>query len=99
MEYKSFGEYLKSLPENTIFRIWQKKWTFTPYECEEKFVDQSIYIDSMCSFIIIDDIIDLPNGDLLLAAHHSDDDKNSYTEYYRLSDISIAKSDMDNIKF
>lgn len=99
MEYKTFYDYLKSLPENTIFRLWHKKWIFTPYEVDAKFTDQSLYIDSICSFIIIDDIINLPDGDLLLAVHSSSDDENTYTDYYKLSEISIAKVCNDNTIF
>lgn len=95
MEYKSFGEYLKTLPENTVFRIWEYKKMFTPYEQDEKFSNQSIYENELAQHVIIDDVIELPDGDLLLAVHDWEYDKAEYTDYYKLSNISIAKADRD----
>lgn len=94
MEHKSFGEYLKTLRENTVFRIWRYKKMFTPYEQDEKFSDQSVYEDEFAKRIVIDDVIELPDGDLLLAVHDWECES-SYINYYKLSDISIAKSDSD----
>lgn len=95
MQYKSFSEYLNTLPENTVFRIWEYKKMFTPYEQDEKFLDQSIYENGLAQHVIIDDVIELPDGDLLLAVHDWEYDKAEYTDYYKLSNISIARSDSD----
>ena len=96
-EYKSFSEYLKPLPENTVFRIWEYKKMFTPYEQDEKFSDQSVYEDEIAQRVIIDNVIELPDGDLLLAVHDWECDYGSsmYTDYYKLSNISIAKANSD----
>ena len=93
MQYNSFTEYLKSLPPNTIFRMWEYKRMFTPYEQEEKFSDESVYVNTECEFVYIKDIITLPDGDLLLAVSpvYLDD----YVEYHKLSNISLAKSVKD----
>ena len=94
MEYKSFGEYLKTLPSNTVFRLWEYKRMFTPYEQAEKFIDQSIYKDEICDYVIIKDVINLPNGDLLLAMTYPNSDS-KYISYYKLSEIALAKSESD----
>ena len=93
MTYNSFGDYLKSLPPDTIFRVWEKKFVFTPYEQENKFVDQSVYENETCEFVTIKDVINLPDGDLLLAAE--DIECKGHTDYFKLSGIAIAKRDKD----
>lgn len=93
MQYNSFAEYLQSLPPNTVFRLWEYKRMFTPYEQEEKFSDESLYVDDECEFVHIKDVITLPDGDLLLAV--SLESMPSYTDYHKLSNISIAKADKD----
>lgn len=93
MNYNSFYDYLKSLPEDTIFRIWQRKFIFTPYEESMAFSDESVYQNEVCEKIRIKDLITLPNNDTLIAACWEDDD--SYITYYKLSEIDIAKSDKD----
>ena len=91
--YNSFGEYLATLPPDTIFRLWEYKRMFTPYEQEEKFSDESLYVDDECKFVCIKDVIILPDGDLLLAISPLDLD--GYVAYHKLSDISLAKADKD----
>ena len=93
MQYNSFGEYLVTLPPDTIFRMWEYKRMFTPYEQEEKFSDESLYVNTQCEFIRIKDVITLPDGDLLLAV--SPIDLSEYVAYHKLSDISLAKTDKD----
>lgn len=94
MQYNSFAEYLQSLPPDTVFRIWQYKRMFTPYEQEEKFSDESQYVDDECDYIRILDVITLPDGDLLLATTYAWGES-SYISYYKLSEISLAKSEKD----
>lgn len=93
MQYNSFGEYLATFPPDTIFRMWEYKRMFTPYEQEEKFSDESLYVNTECEFVYIKDVIALPDGDLLLAV--SPIDLNGYVEYHKLSNISLAKTDKD----
>ena len=90
MTYNSFAEYLKSLPPDTIFRLWQYKRMFTPYEQEQKFSDESQYVNDECDHIRILDVITLPDGDLLLATTYAYGD-GKYISYYKLSEISLAK--------
>ena len=93
-EYNSFGDYLKSLPPNTVFRLWEYKRMFTPYEQEQKFSDESLLVNDECDFIRILDVINLPDGDLLLATTYAYGD-GKYISYYKLSEISLGKSEKD----
>lgn len=95
MEYKSFESYLKSLPPNTIFRVWERKLTFTPYEWEQKFSDQSLFENEECFFMIIKDTIILPDNDLLLVMYDCNDQTASSLNYYKLSEIALMKLDSD----
>ena len=94
MQYNSFGDYLKFLPPDTIFRLWQYKRMFTPYEQAEKFSDESLLVNDECDFIRILDVITLPDGDLLLATTYAYGD-GKYISYYKLSEISLGKSEKD----
>lgn len=94
MQYNSFAEYLKSLPPDTIFRLWEYKRMFTPYEQAEKFMDESVYVNTECDHIRILDVINLPDGDLLLATTYAYGD-GKYISYYKLSEISLGKSEND----
>ena len=94
MQYNSFAEYLKSLPPDTIFRLWQYKRMFTPYEQDEKFLDESQYVNVECDHIRILDVITLPDGDLLLATTYAYGN-GKYISYYKLSEISLGKSERD----
>lgn len=94
MQYNSFADYLKSLPPNTVFRLWQYKRMFTPYEQAEKFMDGSVYVNTECDHIRILDVINLPDGDLLLATTYAYGD-GTYISYYKLSEISLGKSEKD----
>jgi len=94
MQYNSFAEYLKSLPPNTIFQLWKYKRMFTPYEQDEKFIDESQYVNDKCDHIRILDVITLPDGDLLLATTYAYGD-GKYISYYKLSEISLGKSEKD----
>jgi len=94
MQYNSFGEYLQSLPPNTIFRLWEYKRMFTPYEQAEKFSDESLYVNDECDHVRILDVIALPDGDLLLATTYAYGD-GKYISYYKLSEISLGKSEKD----
>lgn len=90
----NFTEYLKSLPPNTIFRFWQLKRIFTPFEQDVKDEYQSIYEEEVCKKVHILDAIDLPDGDVLLAVHDIEQLPN-YIEYYKLSNVDLARSDLD----
>lgn len=93
-EYESLTAYIKDQPENTVFRIWKLKKMFTPYEQHQMFEDQSVYVDSLCEFITIDDVINLPDGDILLKTH-SVTDCADYHNFYKLSEIELGQCERD----
>lgn len=94
MTYNSFADYLKSLSPDTVFRLWEYKRMFTPYEQEQKFSDESLYVNEECDYVRILDVITLPDGDLLLATIGAYDD-GTYISYYKLSEISLGRSEKD----
>ena len=106
--YTTINEWLKEY-EHKIFRMWRYKKMFTPYEIEQKFVDESVYESDMCEYIIITKIIPLSNDDYLLGYilvdgynynEIIDKPDNEKLEWYvKLSEISLAYSETDNTEF
>ena len=80
--------WLSDVGEERVFRMWVFKKMFTPYEQDEKFSDESVYVDDTCKFVMIWELIDLPYGDLLIGFQDTDSD-NLYLEYYKLSEIRL----------
>lgn len=97
MQYNSFGEYLNSLPADTVFRLWEYKRLFTPYEQTRLYEDQSVLENDECFYVRIKDTINLPDGDILLATYSVEggDDSDDYITYYKLSNVALAKSETD----
>jgi len=95
-EYKSFGEYLASLPEDTVFRIWEYKRMFTPYEQSMRFEDQSDLVHEECDHVYIKDVIILPDGDLLLKTELVECSDIEYYNFYKLSEIALALCTSDS---
>lgn len=96
MQYNSFGEYLKSLPADTVFRLWEYKRLFTPYEQARLYEDQSVLENDECFYVCIKDIINLPDGDILLATYSVESGGiDDYITYYKLSNIALAKCEAD----
>ena len=84
--YKNLEEFFEA-NQNTVFRYWIYKKMFTPYEQENKFVDESIFTDPHAYFGRIQSIVSLQNGDYLLGILRTDND--DYVHYYKLSEIHI----------
>ena len=80
--------WLSDVGEERVFRMWVFKKMFTPYEQDEKFSDESVYVDDTCKFVMIKELIELPDGDLLIGFQDADSD-NLYLEYYKLSEIRL----------
>ena len=80
--------WLHDVGEDRVFRLWVFKKMFTPYEQDEKFLDESVYVDDTCKFVMIKELIELPDGDLLIGFQDTDND-NLYLEYYKLSEIRL----------
>ena len=80
--------WLSDVGEERVFRMWVFKKMFTPYEQDEKFSDESVYVDDTCKCVMIKEMIELPDGDLLIGFQDADSD-NLYLEYYKLSEIRL----------
>ena len=91
--------WLSDVGEERVFRMWVFKKMFTPYEQDEKFLDESVYVDDTCKFVMIKELIELPDGDLLIGFQDSDSD-NLYLEYYKLSEIRLdyCQSDKERLE-
>ena len=91
--------WLSDVGEERVFRMWVFKKMFTPYEQDEKFSDESVYVDDICKYVMIKEIIELPDGDLLIGFQDTDND-NLYLEYYKLSEIRLdyCQSDKERLE-
>lgn len=78
--------------KNTVFRYWQRKRMWTPYDMECKDPCQLEYGDEECSYGYIVEVVDL-GYDWLIGI--SADLEADYIEYYQLKDIVLACSDRD----
>ena len=78
--------WLSDVGEERVFRLWIFKKMFTPYEQDEKFLDESVYVDDTCKFVMIKELIELPDGDLLIGFQDTDND-NLYLETYKPTSI------------
>ena len=91
--------WLHDVGEDRVFRLWVFKKMFTPYEQDEKFSDESVYVDDVCKFVMIKELIELPDGDLLIGFQDADSD-NEYLEYFKLSEIRLdyCQSDKERLE-
>lgn len=82
-----------------LYRFLVYKRLFTPYEQEHAFMDESVYEDVHYSLCRIEQAIDLGGGEWLLGLRQVDEDSGEdygMVEYYRLSEIRLARFDKDN---
>jgi hypothetical protein len=78
--------------KNTVFRYWERKRMWTPYDMEAKDPYQLEYGDEECNYGYIVEVINL-GFDWLLGL--SESPEGSYVEYFKLNDIALAYSDSD----
>lgn len=78
--------------KNTVFRYWERKRMWTPYDMEYKDPYQVEYGDVECSYGYIVEVIDL-GYDWLIGLSDSLDAR--YIEYHKLDDIELAYSCSD----
>ena len=94
--------WLSDVGEERVFRMWVFKKMFTPYEQDEKFSDESVYVDDICKYVMIKELIELPDGDLFIGFQDADDadSDNLYLEYYKLSEIRLdyCQSDKERLE-
>lgn len=77
-----------------VFRYWVFKRMFTPLESEQKYIDQSEFVDSYASFGIIRECVPLPDNDLLIGFQDvNKDDPEEFClnsiSYFKLSEIRL----------
>lgn len=104
MFYTDLETWLFDFHDEKIFMIERKKSLFTPYEQNEKFVDDSVW-ETVSESAKIVEAIELPNKDVLLGFRsiwYEDvrDDDNSlidvrlkqseFIDYYPLSEIKLT---------
>ena len=91
--------WLSDVGDERVFRMWVFKKMFTPYEQDENFLDDSVYVDDTCKYVMIKELIELPDGDLLIGFQDTDSD-NLYLEYYKLSEIRLDyyQNDKDRLE-
>lgn len=89
--YGDFETWWLDDGQDRLFRLLVYKRMFTPYEQENKFMDESEYEDTHYKFVYIREVIDLGNGDYLLGVQEKYDDAIfDGLEYYRLSEIRLS---------
>lgn len=92
----NFSDWLKAHPHR-VYRFWVHKKSYTPYEQEQKFIDESRYESEEADFATIVEAVRLSDEDWLLGFNmfYDDDEHGLYVEYYRLSEIHLAFSQRD----
>lgn len=93
--------WLQDTGEDRIFRYWVYKRMYTPYEQEQKFIDEGVFEDSYCKFGVITECIQLPDNDLLIGFRDVIEcgDCSELTNgisYYKLSEIRMEYCQEDD---
>lgn len=86
--------------QNTIYRMYEYKKVYTPYEQEHKYMDESMFISNYATFVHITEAIDI-HGDLLLRLEELNIDEMTQTGHFlirRLSDIQLDIYNSDQEK-
>lgn len=89
--------------DDRIYRYWVYKRMFTPRELEEKRRNQSCYEDDMYCYGRIEEAVELPDGDVLVAfsnpADDDDDDRKGILYFYKLSELRLVYDPTDKEEF
>lgn len=96
--------------EDDIFRIliYRKPGQYTPYEIENKLSDESLYVDNEYKKVFIEDVIELPDKDVLIGFREvldvNQNEDGEYEcelvdsiEYYKLSEIKLECFKCDQV--
>lgn len=79
-----------------IYRFVVYKKLFTPYEQEQKFVDESQFEDTHYRFGLIEEAIDLGHGEWMIGLREvCDGECLGFISYFKLSDIQLSYFDQD----
>lgn len=97
-----FETWLLDYGYDRIFRMleYRRVGDWTPHEMEKKYTDQSGFKDLHYQYIKIKEVVELPDGDILLGLQFiydlSDlDDENSWINYRKLSQIELVYNPED----
>lgn len=103
-----FETWLLDYGYNRIFRVleFRRPGDWTPYELENKWEDQSRYVENTYEFAKIVEAIELPDRDILLGINFIDPDENpeadyvgkDWIHYKRLSQIELLYMPNDMIR-
>lgn len=89
--YKDFNEFMTE-SQYCIYRYWVYRRGFTPYEQDKKFTDESMFEDTTCKTAYIRELINLPDGDILIGFLDADSiniNNQISIQYYKLSEIRL----------
>lgn len=93
-----FETWYRDVGRDRLFRFLVYRRMFTPYETEEKFVDEIEYESAFYSFGRIEEAIDL-GGDWFLGIREvfpdEEENESDTLTYYRLSEIRLAFREED----
>lgn len=85
-----------------IYRYWVHKRMFTPAEVEAKYTDQSCYECEYCLFGLIEEAIELPDGDVLLGfvdPNNFGSSAEGCITYHKLSQVDLMFYPDDTKRF
>lgn len=103
-QYNNFESFIHQ-NANRVFRYWIYKRIYTPYEQDQKFINENIYENCTCSYAYIRECIALPDGDYLIGfedaetANCTGDDYCQYIEYCKLSEIRLSYCESDSNEY
>ena len=72
------------------FNVFVKKHSYTPYEWDKKFSDESNETLELEN-VHIEEAITLPNGDVLIGFYWYNEEDKSDIYYYKLSEIRLER--------
>ena len=97
-EYGDFSTFMQDEGRDRLFRLLVYRRIFTPYEQENKFMDESDYEEQgSYKFVFIKEVINLTN-DILLGCQEVDIDMGQLFDtitYYKLSEIRLSWREAD----
>jgi hypothetical protein len=92
--YGDFETFMHDVGEDRICQMLVFKKMFTPYEQEQKFRDESVYVNDCYDDVKIREVVQLQDDLLIGVQFITDtddlDDDNYRIQYYKLSDIELA---------
>ena len=92
--YGDWETFMHDVGGDRIFQMLVYKKLYTPYEQEQKFMDETVYEDDTYTDIKIRETIPI-DGDILLGVQclfdeEDLDSKNQKIEYHKLGDIQLS---------